>query len=362
MNRIRAAEHPTARILIVDDEAANVRLLERVLTLGGYVAVTATTDPRQVMDLFAEVSPDLVLLDLHMPHVDGFVLIKQISEATSPDDFLPILMLTGDVTDEARERALSTGAMDFLTKPLHAPEVTLRVHNLLATRFLHKRLQDQNENLEKMVERRTRELENARFEVLERLTHAAEFRDHDTGEHTRRVGEDAASIAHILGVGEAQTELIRRAAPLHDIGKIAIPDAILLKPGRLTSKEFEVMKTHTTLGASILTNGKSDLIRLAEQIALGHHERWDGKGYPRNIGGEDIHIAARIVSLADFYDALSHARPYRPAWDQQDIWAEIERERGRHFDPLVVEAFREVKLGTRTVQRPAADRPLPHRE
>ncbi len=344
-NRIRAAEHPTARILIVDDEPANVRLLERILGLSGYAALTTTNDSRQVMALIDEVEPDLILLDLHMPYVDGFALIEEISASTAPDDFLPILMLTGDVTDFARERALSTGAMDFLTKPLHAPEVTLRVHNLLATRFLHKKLQHQNENLEKLVGERTRELENARYEVLERLTQAAEFRDDDTGKHTRRVGEDAASIARILGLDDAETELIRRAAPLHDIGKIAIPDAILLKPGPLTPEEFEVMKTHTTLGANILTEGRSALIRLAEQIALAHHERWDGKGYPRALGGDEIHIAARIVALADFHDALSHARPYRKAWDQKDIWAEIERERGKHFEPKVVEAFKEIKLG-----------------
>lgn len=340
--------HP-ARILVVDDEPANVRLLERILEMAGYSQVVGVTESRKVRGLLPEMRPDLILLDLHMPQVDGFVLLEEISRATGPDDYLPILVLTADVSESARERALSTGAMDFLTKPLQATEVMLRVRNLLATRFLHKKLQQQNEDLEGLVRERTHELEEARVEVLERLTQAAEFRDDATGKHTRRVGEDAGATARMLGLAEEEVELIGRAAPLHDVGKVAIPDSILLKPGRLTPDEFEIMKTHTTLGARMLAGGRSRMMDLAERIALSHHERWDGRGYPGGIGGEEIALPARIVALADFYDALSHDRPYRPAWETARIWDEIERERGRHFDPIVVDAFREVKVGTPAV-------------
>lgn len=344
----------SARILIVDDEPANVRLIERILERSGYSEVVAITDSREVLGLLEERRTDLILLDLHMPEVDGFALLEEISRTTPSDDYLPILVLTADVSEAARERALSTGAMDFLTKPLQATEVMLRVRNLLSTRFLHKKLLQQNENLDELVRERTRELEEARVEVLERLTQAAEFRDDATGKHTRRVGNDAAATARLLGLDQAEVELIRRAAPLHDVGKVAIPDAILLKPGRLTPDEFEVMKTHTTLGAEMLAGGRSPMMHLAQRIALCHHERWDGNGYPNGLAGEEIPLPARIVAIVDFYDALSHARPYRTAWEPERIWEEIERENGRHFDPVIVEAFSKVKLWILPVASPAA--------
>lgn len=337
----------TARTLIVDDEPANVRLLERVLQRAGYSQLLGTTDSRRVVELVGSFEPDLILLDLHMPHVDGFELLHELSRLVPSGEYLPILVLTADISESARERALSTGAMDFLTKPLQATEVTLRVRNLLATRFLHKQIREQNRDLAQLVEQRARELEAARVEVLERLTQAAEFRDDATGDHTRRVGEDSCAIASALGLADDEIELIRRAAPLHDVGKVAIPDSILLKPGRLTPEEYAVMKTHTTLGAAMLAGGRSEMMQLAEQIALAHHERWDGGGYPRGLRGEGIPLPARIVALADFYDALSNDRPYRPAWDPARIWAEIERETDRHFDPRVVEAFRRVRSQAR---------------
>jgi putative two-component system response regulator len=328
-----------ARILVVDDEPANVRLLERMLGQAGYENLLSTRDSREVFTLAREFAPDLILLDLHMPGMDGFEVMEKLRSLIPPESYLPILVLTADITPAAEQRALEMGAKDFVAKPLRLAQVLLRIQNLLETRFLHLRLRRQNETLEERVRARTLELEEARVEMLERLTQAAEFRDDDTGQHARRVGDLSARTATALGLDEEQVELIRRAAPLHDMGKIAIPDAILLKPGRLTPDEFEVMKTHTTIGARMLAGGRTALMRLAEEIALAHHERWDGSGYPSRLAGPAIPLAARIVAVADFYDALAHDRPYRSAWPEALILAEIERQSGKHFDPCVAEVF-----------------------
>jgi putative two-component system response regulator len=192
--------------------------------------------------------------------------------------------------------------------------------------------------LEAKVRDRTRELEAAQIEIIERLARAAEFRDDNTGQHTQRVGQMSALIARQLGMPDTQVALMRRAAPLHDVGKIGIPDSILLKMGKLTTEEFDVVKTHTTIGARILSGGKFPLLRLAEEIAFSHHERWDGTGYAR-ISGTDIPLAGRIVTVADVFDALTQQRPYKPAWPIADAIGEIERQRGRQFDPGVVDAF-----------------------
>ncbi|HLA15233.1 MAG TPA: HD domain-containing phosphohydrolase, partial [Gemmatimonadaceae bacterium] len=200
----------------------------------------------------------------------------------------------------------------------------------------------QNESLEHRVTDRTRELEEAQVEILQRLAAAAEFRDDDTGEHTHRVGHMAALIATGLGLSAPHVDLIRRAAPLHDVGKIGIPDSILLKPGRLTREERRIMQTHATIGAAMLAGGNSTLVQMAERIARSHHERWDGKGYPDGSAGELIPIEARIVAVADFLDALAHNRPYRPAWPLEKALAKIAAERGGHFDPAVVDAILDI--------------------
>ncbi len=327
-----------ARILIVDDEPANVRLLERFLQVAGYRHLVTTQDPRQVLPLFMEAQPDLILLDIHMPHLDGFAVMKQLGPRIAQAGYLPILVLTSDVTSESKQRALAVGAKDFLTKPLEQTEVLLRIHNLLQTRFLYLDVQNQNRVLEERVKERTRGLEEAQVEILERLALAAEFRDDATGQHTRRVGEMSALIARVIGLPDRDVDLYRRAAPLHDVGKIGIPDAILLKPGKLTPTEFEVMKTHTTIGARILAGGRSPLLLLAEEIALYHHERWDGTGYA-GIAGAAIPLGGRLVALVDVFDALTHERPYKPAWPVEKALAEIQQQKGRQFDPEITEAF-----------------------
>jgi putative two-component system response regulator len=300
-----------ARILIVDDEQANVGVLSQILSRVGYTNLQTTTDPRLVLRLYQEFQPDLILLDLHMPDLDGFAVLEQLTPLIPQGTYLPVLTLTGDARPETRQRALAMGAKDFLTKPFDLTEVLLRIRNLLETRFLHLELQDQNQLLEGKVAERTDDLEMAQIEILDRLAGAAEFRDDDTGQHTRRVAVLAAVLGRRLGSDDTLVDLIRRAAPLHDLGKIGIPDGVLLKPGKLTEHEFELMKTHTTIGARILSGGKSSLIRMAEEIAWSHHERWDGTGYPRGLAGEAIPLAARLVSVADVFDALTrYTRPY----------------------------------------------------
>lgn len=333
--------HTQARILIVDDEGANVLLLQRILQRAGYANLKSTTDSRHVLPIFTEFRPDLVLLDLHMPHLDGYAVLEQIRSRVSAADYLPVLVLTADITAQAKQRALSGGAKDFLTKPLDATEVLLRIRNLLETRSIHQQLQNQNLMLEGKVQERTQALEDAQVEILMRLARAAEYRDDDTGEHAQRVGNLAAFLAEAIGLASGMVELIRRAAPLHDVGKIGIPDSILLKPGKLEPEEFDVMKTHTTIGAGILSGSRSRLLQLAEEIALYHHEKWDGSGYA-GLKGHDIPIAARIVSVADVFDALSHSRPYRPAWPIEKAIAFVKDGAGAHFDSDLVKVFMEL--------------------
>lgn len=336
-----------SRILIVDDEQGNVDVLSRMLKAAGYRSITSTTDSTQTVPLLHEFRPDLILLDLTMPVMDGFAVLEQLAPLIPSDVYLPILILTGDIRFEARQRALSSGAKDFLLKPFDMTEVLLRIKNLLETRSLYLLLQDQNQNLEVRVAARTRELEEARVEILQRLSDAAEYRDDDTGQHTKRVASIAVAIGRSMGMDHHTLELLRWSSPLHDVGKIGIPDNVLLKPGRLTDSEMEIMKSHTTIGARILMGGQSPLMQMAETIALSHHERWDGQGYPRRLAGDQIPLEARLVAVADVFDALTHARPYRGAWSVEATRAEIERGGGTHFDPDIARRFLHLSLSER---------------
>lgn len=328
-----------ARILIVDDEEANVQLLRRILEPAGYTDIRDTRRPEDVQGLLSEMDPDLVLLDLLMPGMDGHEVLRVVREGTPEDEYRPVLVLTSDNTRDAKRRALSGGAKDYLTKPLSPSEVRARVRNLLETRMLYRELQGHTETLEARVRERTAELEEARFQTLRRLARAAEYRDDATGQHTRRVGRASALIARRLGLDDGFVEMIRLAAPLHDLGKIAIPDAILLSQGQLTPSEFEVMKTHCEIGADLLSGSDVPLLRMAAEIASSHHERWDGSGYPKGLAGESIPLAGRIVAVADTFDALRYPRPYKTAWPLSEALDEIERGAGTRFDPRVVEAF-----------------------
>jgi len=342
----------SARLLVVDDEESNIRLLHRILSRAGYVHITGTTDPREVEHLVKETRPDLVLLDLHMPHLDGFGVLRQLSPRLKGGGYLPVLMLTGDATPEAKRGALSLGAKDFVAKPFDATEVLLRIRNILETKFLHSALESQNAALEGRVKDRTRDLQRSQLEIVERLVRAAQIRDDATGRHTQRVGDLSALLAEALGSGIRFVDLIMRAAPLHDVGKIGIPDNILLKAGKLTAKEMEIVRSHTTIGAKMLSGGQSELVKMAERIALSHHERWNGRGYPHGLAGEAIPLEARIVGLADFFDALTDNRPYRAAWPTSEVLAEVQRQSGKHFDPAIVAALFESRCYEAMLEAP----------
>ncbi|HVH11404.1 MAG TPA: HD domain-containing phosphohydrolase [Longimicrobium sp.] len=332
-------ERDRPRILAADDDAGSLRVLERILTRSGFAEVCATRDGADVPELFRRFAPDLIVLDLHMGRVEGTEIIRGLRPFIPPGAYLPILVVSGDLTPEARIAALAEGAADFISKPYAVDEVMLRVRNHLHTRTLQQAVAEQNRELERKVQARTWELEETAWEVLERLARAAELRDDDTGTHTRRVAELSARLAEAVGLPHAEVEMIRRTAPLHDVGKIGIPDGVLLKAGRLSEGEWELMKRHTTIGAQDLRAGRSEMVRMAESIALSHHEHWDGGGYPQALAGNAIPLCARIVALADVYDALSSDRPYRHAWPRERVLAEIAAGRGTHFDPAVVDAF-----------------------
>lgn len=327
-----------ARILVVDDQELNLRVLRQVLERAGLSRVVATQDPFAVAPLVAVHAPDLIVVDLHMPGMDGFEVMRELRPQLDAAGYLPILVLTADATDEARRRALEGGARDFLTKPIDPIEVILRTRNLLEARMLYLEVERRNADLEQRVRERTAQVEAARLETLDRLARTAEYRDDQTGRHVVRVGRVAAHVGRQLAMDEDAVRLLRLAAPLHDLGKIGIPDSILLAPRDLEPEEVEEMKLHTTIGSRILAGSSSTLLQLAERIAVTHHERWDGLGY-HGLVGEEIPLASRIVALADVFDALTHRRPYKPAWPVDRAVEEIRRSRGTHFDPAVVDAF-----------------------
>src|SRR5690349_10484374 len=295
---VRANVWSDARILVIDDHQANIDALKRILRSAGFGCVNSTTDSTIGVTLVQTWAPDLVLLDLHMPKLDGFGVLDSIRPHLGNDSYLPVVMLTADSNEETKRRALASGVKDFLLKPFDATEVVLRIQNLLETRSLYSTVRHQNAQLEQRVAERTRQLEQAQVEILQRLAAAAEFRDDETGEHTQRVGDLSARLAMQLGLSVEHVDLIRRAATLHDVGKIGIPDTILRKAGRLTRQERRIMQTHAAIGASMLAGGHSPLVRTAEQIARSHHERWDGAGYPDGIGGQQIPLESRLVAVA----------------------------------------------------------------
>jgi response regulator RpfG family c-di-GMP phosphodiesterase len=327
------------RIVVVDDEPANTALLAGLLKRWKYTNVTAMTDPTRVVDAFTEIVPDLLLLDVNMPALSGFDVMRLIAPWTHGAMRVPVLVLTADATSDTKHQALALGARDFLTKPFDPEEVRLRISNLLEMRQLQLRVSAHTDELETQVRHRTAELSTARLEVIQRLALAAEYRDDDTHLHAQRIGHTTGLLAAGMGLTSDAVERSQRAAPLHDIGKIAIPDAILLKPGRLTVEERKVIESHTLIGARILAGSQSELLRVAAEIALSHHERWDGDGYPHGLAGTEIPLAGRLVAVADVFDALAHRRPYKHPWPVSDAAAEISEQSGRQFDPTIVEIF-----------------------
>ncbi len=336
-----ATEVLQANILIIDDEFANVKLLQKILQKAGYQNVQGITDPREVEPLCAKTEFDAFLLDIRMPYIDGYGVMTMLSQYFI-NDYLPILVLTAQTDRETRLKALEMGAKDFLTKPFDQLEALTRIYNLLEVRLMHKQIRRQNKKLEEKVKERTAELYETRMEVINRLGLAAEYRDNETGNHIIRMSRYAQLIALAYGLPKEQAETILNAAPMHDIGKIGIPDRILLKPGKLSEEEWRMMQNHVVIGSKILSGHQSGLMETAQRIALHHHEKWDGSGYPNGLKGEEISIEGRICALADVFDALLSVRPYKKPWSVEEALTLIESEAGRHFDPELAPLMRQI--------------------
>ncbi|THF66613.1 response regulator [Pseudothauera nasutitermitis] len=325
-------------ILIVDDEPANLKLLDKLLGGQGYTRLTCIEDPREVLPSYARQRPDLILLDINMPHLDGYQVMEQLRALDDPL-LPPIVILTAEHGRGHLLKALAAGARDYLSKPFDRTELLMRVRNLLDARRAYRSTHEQKAILEEMVRLRTEEVVATRLQIVQRLGRAAEYRDNETGQHILRMSNIAALLAGRLGWSSAEVELMLHASPMHDIGKIGIPDAVLLKPGKLNDEEWEIMKRHPEIGAELLAGDDSSLLRLAREIALGHHEKWDGSGYPGGLSGSSIPQSARIAAVADVFDALTSARPYKEPWSIERAVAYMQEQAGRHFDPAIVEVF-----------------------
>ncbi|MDP2182023.1 MAG: response regulator [Actinomycetota bacterium] len=332
------------KVLIVDDEERLRGVLEaRVGAMGHEVLVAA--DGEEALARARSDSPDLILLDVMMPELDGFSVARILKD--SPEtSHIPIVMVTALSDVEDRVRALEAGADDFLTKPVEPTELTARVRSLLKVKAYNDYMRHHQEELELAVTNRTKELqfaldrlEVASLDTIYRLSRAAEYRDDDTGAHVKRVSHCAAIIASQMGQPAAFNDMVLRAAPMHDVGKIGIPDAVLLKPGKLNTEEWRIMQTHVEIGVNLLSGSDSELLQLAETIAGTHHERWDGAGYPNGLAGKTIPLAGRIAAVADVFDAVCSKRPYKEAMTPEDAFTLIVSESDGQFDPEVVDAF-----------------------
>src|SRR6186997_1388679 len=332
---------PSARntVMVVDDQSTGRAILEQVVrSLDERVAVEGFARPVDAVVWAARHVADLVLVDFMMPDMDGIELVGRLRSLPGYEH-VPIVMITGQDDKKVRYAALDAGITDFLTKPVDARECLARCRNLLTLRRQQLALEDRRRLLEHMVEDATREVKEREKETLLRLARAGEFRDEETGYHLIRMSRYSRLIAGAIGLDQDEAETVELAAPLHDIGKIGIPDQILLKPGKLEALEWDVMRRHAVIGHEILKGSASKYVRMGALIALGHHERFDGSGYPNGLVGDHIPLCARIVAVADVYDALTSPRPYKPAWPAERAFDYLRAQCGRHFDPRMVEAF-----------------------
>ncbi|MFA5374684.1 MAG: two-component system response regulator [Dehalococcoidia bacterium] len=342
------AVNDQSTILLVDDEIRNVEILKSYLEPVGYKVLSVASGEKAIKCAF-ENYIDLILLDVMMPGMDGFETTRRLksSENTS---FIPIILVTVLSEKKERVKGIESGCDDFLNKPVDKLELLARVKSLIKVKAYNEYLRNYKHELESEVAKRTKELkkallmiEESSLETIYRLSMAAEYKDTDTGAHIFRISHSAAAIARKFGLDKDTTKSILYAAPMHDIGKIGIPDSILLKPGKLDSEEWEVMKRHAVIGANILKGSKQNLINVAEVIARTHHEKWDGTGYPKGLKGEAIPLPGRIVAVADVFDALISKRPYKEPYPPDRSFGIIENSKGAHFDPNVVDAFLNIK-------------------
>jgi cyclic di-GMP phosphodiesterase len=334
----RDTKFANAKILIVDDEQGNIHVLERMLNAVGYKNITSTTDSRSTPKIYQSMNPDLILLDIKMPGFSGFDVMNAL-KALEKESYLPILVLTAQLDTETRLKAIKAGAKDFVNKPFIMEEMLARINNLLEVRMIHNSVCTEKKSLETQVVEHSQELHQYQVEIIHRLARAAEYRDNETGMHVIRISKLCERLGRGLGLSDHECHLLHHASPMHDIGKIGIPDHILLKPGRLTLEEWAIMKTHSKIGALILSGSDSEFLQMAEIIAGTHHERWDGRGYPEGLKGEEIPLVSRIVAVCDVFDALTSERPYKKAWSVENTVLEMESLNGKLFDPHVFEVF-----------------------
>ena len=327
-----------AKIMIVDDQEINVKLLRGILYKAGYRQIEIITDSRKAILTCREYVPDLLILDLNMPYVNGFQVMAEVRNDKS-DYYLPILILSNEEDKEKRYKALEFGANDFINKPFDTIEVLQRIRNLIEVRILHNQQRNQNIILEKKVEERTKELYQTQLDAIQRLARAIEYRDSETGMHIIRMSKYSACLAKEIGLSADKCEIIETASQLHDVGKIAIPDSILRKPGKLTPEEWAIMKTHTTIGGELLSGSSSKFLLMAKEIALTHHEKWNGTGYPKGLVAEEIPATGRICCISDVFDALTTQRPYKRAWTVDETKQELKNQKEISFDPAVVDCF-----------------------
>ncbi len=337
-------------LLVVDDVPENIDVLAGILR--PHYRVKFATNGSDALALCQAAPPSLVLLDVMMPGMSGHEVCRSLKADLRTCD-IPIIFLTALTETRDEEYGLTLGAVDYLHKPCKPAIVLQRVR-------IHLDLRNQNQALEAKVRERTRQLEDTRVEIIRRLGRAAEYRDNETGLHVVRMSQSAGLLARAAGVPDNRADLLVEAAPMHDIGKIGIPDHILLKPGKLSPEEWTVMKTHPTIGAEIIGEHDSDLLRLARTVALNHHERWDGSGYPRGLAKEAIPLEGRIVALADVFDALTSERPYKKAWKAEDAGDYIRAQSGTAFDPHLVQLFLGLLPEIIDINRRFADQPEIH--
>ena len=324
-------------IQVVDDNKRNIKICREILEMADF-RVVAAENGRMGLEMARSLSPDVILLDIMMPVMDGMEMLSRLREDTAIRH-IPVLMLTARNTTEDVVRALNHGANDYLTKPFSEEELEARVNTLCRMKKAEDKIREQNEILEHKVLERTAELDATRLEIVRRLGMAAEYRDNETGNHIIRMSKMCMKLGQLYGLDKKHQELLLNASPMHDVGKISIPDAILLKSGKLTAEEWEIMTGHTILGARLLDGHDSPLMRMARDIALTHHEKWDGSGYPAGLCGEEIPLEGRIVAIADVFDSLTSRRPYKDPYPFSVAFDIIEKERGKHFDPILTDLF-----------------------
>lgn len=344
MSAYKSSDSNQAQILVVDDDAAVAQLVEQTLLKAGYTCRKAENG-RQALGILEQEPIDVVVSDIIMPEMDGVTLLKKVKSEHTAD----VMLMTGFTADFNYETLIQEGASDFVSKPFSPRELLLRLKRVLKMRYLLIERDQINEELETSVARletvnaelqnMNQELNQSYLDTINRLCLAAEYKDDDTGDHIIRISRYCELITQTLGQPDEFIQLMRYASPMHDIGKIGIPDHILLKPDKLTEDEFNLIKTHTTIGANILSGAQAEVLKLAHEIALNHHEKWNGKGYPNGLAGQDIPLSARIVGLADTFDALTSSRPYKDPYPIEVALEIIRSERETHFDPEVVDAF-----------------------